>query len=86
MKISSIGRHNNRVLYLTHKSAHVLSRLYLRYLDVRSMVYDKVSKRLYIYEPDKVCKSFSVSLFLIWTVYEINGLNKDNVLFLYRQT
>ena len=55
MKISSIGRHDNGVLYLTLKSAHVLSRLYSRYLDVRSIVYDNVNKRLFIYEPDESC-------------------------------
>lgn len=49
------GRHDNGVLYLTLKSAHVLSRLYSRYLDVRSIVYDNVNKRLFIYEPDESC-------------------------------
>lgn len=49
------GRHKNGILFLTLKSAHIASSLYYRYLDIKAIVYDKVNKRLFIYEPDESC-------------------------------
>ena len=46
------GKYDDGVLFITLKSASIMSNLYSKYLDEKALVWDSVKEKLFLYIPD----------------------------------